>query len=213
MTKRVSKVEYFNLDKELHKKDVEQKEFVYPGSDPFEVLKSKEKFPSEGMIFNLKFSEGYEAVGMVVLYDQLEKAEFSENSDKYLNFSIEGKTLYFAIDNAKSSSATTKPYDRMSPSSYLPLDFEGLEQKKFESDFRLLLGKKPQGAGLSARLDNFPDQQFSRIFEKDSLDGLGQTIAATLQQKLGMNEKEAIDTAAEVTYKIYKDKETKEKES
>ena len=202
-SERQTMMQFFRekINKNLHEKQVEQKEFLYPGIDPFEALKSKEELPKEGIIFNLKFTEGFEAVGNVIVYDNLESAEFDE-SENYLHFSIDGKTLYFGIENPESTSKDVEPYNRMSPSSYIPLGFENLDKIKLKSESRLLLEESLEGVGLSARLDN-SDTQFSRVFERKQIDDLGKTIAASIQQKLGLSEQDAIEVATEVVYKVF----------
>src|SRR3989344_7496491 len=60
--------------KKFAKETLESEPREYSGKNPFEVMKSGEGLPEKGIMFSLQFSKGYEGVGHVVVYDQLESS-------------------------------------------------------------------------------------------------------------------------------------------
>ncbi|MEW6610347.1 MAG: hypothetical protein AB1352_01800 [Patescibacteria group bacterium] len=185
-------------DQEKFAKEVPEREPIqYPGKNPFEVMKSKEALPEKGMIFSLQFKGGYEGVGHVVAYEKLERPSITEHGDR-IYLSVQGRDLYFSIENPNYFYKSTEPYNRMSGSSYVPHGFDRLDAIPTSDGGRALVQKKAWGTNLSYSIDSYEDRDFSRVLDEGKLDELQSTIVGALQEKIGLSQADAERVASEV---------------
>ena len=185
-------------DQEKFAKEVPEREPVqYPGKNPFEVMKSKEALPAKGIMFSLQFKKGYEAVGHVVAYEKLERPSITEHGDR-IYLSVQGRDLYFSIENPNYFYKSTEPYNRMSGSSYVPHGFDSMDEVPTSDGGRALVQKKAWGTNLSYGVDNYEDRDMSRVFDEGKLDELKSAIVGALQEKIGLSQVDAERVAGEV---------------
>ncbi|HEY4497990.1 MAG TPA: hypothetical protein VJC20_04555 [Candidatus Paceibacterota bacterium] len=182
----------------------------YSGKNPFEVMKSGEKLPEKGIMFSLQFSKGYEGVGHVVVYDKLERPSITEGGDR-IHLSVQGRDLYFSIENPKYFYKSTEPYNRMSESSYVPHGFDSLDTIPTTEGGRALVQKKAWNTNLSYSVDNYEDRDFPRVFEENQLDQLHSTITGALQEKIGLSQTDAERVAGEVIERLSRQEDGQEK--
>lgn len=185
-------------DQEKFAKEVPEGEPVqYPGKNPFEVMKSKEALPAKGIMFSLQFKKGYEGVGHVVAYEKLERPSITEHGDR-IYLSVQGRDLYFSIENPNYFYKSTEPYNRMSGSSYVPHGFDSMDEVPTSGGGRALVQKKAWGTNLSYSVDSYEDKDFSRVLDEGKLDELKSTISGALQEKVGLPQADAERVAGEV---------------
>lgn len=185
-------------DQEKFAKEVPEGEPVqYPGKNPFEVMRAKETLPAKGIMFSLKFKKGYEGVGHVVAYEKLERSSIAEHGDR-IHLSVQGRDLYFSIENRNYFYKSTDPYNRVSRSSYVPHGFDGMDEVPTSDGGRALVQKKAWGTNLSYSVDSYEDRNFTRVLDEDKLDELKSTISGALQEKVGLSQSDAERVAGEV---------------
>lgn len=174
----------------------------------FETLRDGDKIPDAGIFFHLKFLNGKShGIGRIILYNNVEKTHYSEKENR-ADLLLNGKTVYFGIEDPHYQFRATEPYNRTEQESYIPITAGKLQVMETFNDGRIFIQENPISAPQHFIINDLSEKQ-SRIkemailFKLDDLKSFKSVFSFILQDKTLLSVSDADYVSEIISKKLF----------
>jgi len=173
----------------------------------FELLRSGSLLPEKGIIFHFTFLKGKcHGVGQILLYDRIEKLEFSEVNSK-IDLLAKGKNLYFAIEDPTYAFRLIEPHNRTEQESHIPFTAGQLKVMPTFNEGRAFIQDTPNEGVYHYRLNEHAQasariEEYSLLLTMAEKDKLQPGLMLTFRDKIDLFRSDAEFLAEELSKRI-----------